>query len=226
MKYMGSKNRHAKEIISILNKHRKPFQLYVEPFVGGANIIDKMDSPRHGNDIDEDLICLWQSVSNGWMPPKEFTEQRYKEIKTECVSPERGYAAFALSYGGKKFGGWCRDKAGKRNYIDEAYRNACLQFPLLRDVLFTRFNYSELNIPDGSLVYCDPPYAGTTKYTSDFNHDFFWQWVRNLSENNTVFVSEYTAPDDFMCVWEKEVSSSLTSDTGSKRNVEKLWRIK
>lgn len=36
MKYVGSKNRHAKEILPIILKDRKPDQWYVEPFVGGG----------------------------------------------------------------------------------------------------------------------------------------------------------------------------------------------
>lgn len=42
MKYMGSKNRYAKEILPLILKDRKENQWYVEPFVGGANVIDKV----------------------------------------------------------------------------------------------------------------------------------------------------------------------------------------
>lgn len=50
MKYMGSKNRIAKDILPIILKERKPEQWYVEPFVGGCNIIDKVDGNRLGSD--------------------------------------------------------------------------------------------------------------------------------------------------------------------------------
>lgn len=223
MKYMGSKNRHAKEILDFIGTP----EIYVEPFCGGCNIIDKVKSTvRIGADLDIDLITLWRAVSDGWLPPTAFSEEEYNKIKTLPPSAMKGYAAFALSYGGKKFGGWCRDSAGKRNYVDEAYRNAYKQFPLLRGVKFHNCSYDMLYIPDGSTVYCDPPYFGTTKYGSDFNHDKFWDWVRDMSKRNTVLVSEYNAPIDFKCVWEKSVKSSLTSDTGSKIATEKLfiWR--
>ena len=42
---------------------------------------------------------------------------------------------------------------------------------------------------------------------------------------HTIFVSEYNMPEDFKCVWQKDVCSSLTSDTGSKKNVEKLFTL-
>ena len=42
MKYMGSKARHAKELLPIILKDHTPDMWYVEPFVGGANMIDKV----------------------------------------------------------------------------------------------------------------------------------------------------------------------------------------
>jgi len=52
----------------------------------------------------------------------------------------------------------------------------------------------------------------------------FWEWCREKSlEGHTVFISEYNAPDDFEAVWEKEIPSSLTRNTGAKHGVEKLF---
>lgn len=225
MKYMGSKNRHSRAIIQHMGCSLIKNQFYVEPFCGGCNLIDKIEGKRIASDIDEDLICMWQAVSEGWMPPPAFTEEQYNEIKSSDTSPLKGYAAFALSYAGKKFGGWCRDGEGKRNYVDEAYRNAIKQFPRLRGVDFRLCNYFDLEIPKGSTVYCDPPYAGTTGYKSNFDHEKFWDWVRYICDenHNDVYVSEYNAPDDFSSVWEKNVTSSLTENTGSKIATEKLF---
>ena len=52
MVYMGSKNRIAKELIPIITKDLKPNQWYVEPFVGGANMIDKIE-----HNIEKYCIC-------------------------------------------------------------------------------------------------------------------------------------------------------------------------
>ena len=225
MKYMGSKARHTKELLSVILRVRQPTQLFVEPFVGGANILAEVTGPRLGADIDHDLIALWQAVSSGWIPPRVFTEEQYKHIKYETTSPLKGYAAFALSYGGKKFGGWRRDRTHTRNYADEAYRNAQIQFPKLRGVKFRCCEYSTLVIPHGSVVYCDPPYAHTTRYTEKFDHTKFWVWCRETAKMNVVFVSEYSAPPDFVCVWEKAVTSSLTANTGGKRATERLFIV-
>lgn len=44
MKYMGSKSRIAKDIVPIIQKciDDNNLETYIEPFVGGANIIDKI----------------------------------------------------------------------------------------------------------------------------------------------------------------------------------------
>jgi len=55
MKYMGSKNRIAKEILLIMLKERGQ-RTWVEPFVGGANMIDKVEGKRIGADINPYLI--------------------------------------------------------------------------------------------------------------------------------------------------------------------------
>ena len=61
MKYMGSKNRIAEHILPIILKDRKENQYYVEPFVGGANMIDKVNGLRIGADINPYLIELFKN---------------------------------------------------------------------------------------------------------------------------------------------------------------------
>lgn len=76
------------------------------------------------------------------------------------------------------------------------------------------------------MIYCDPPYEGTTKYaTGGFNYKTFWNWVRELSLSNYVLVSEYNAPDDFTSIWEKSVTTSLKVDKHEDRT-EKLFTYK
>jgi len=231
MKYMGSKNRIAKYILPIILAERKPDQWWVEPFVGGANIIDKVKGKRIGADINSYLIAALVSIRDyvSELPKnnKEFTEDDYKQLRKSDDYKHKGYAGFAFSYSGKWFGGWRRDRLNKRDYVNESYKNAINQSPLLQEVRLINKSYLNLQIPENSLIYCDPPYEGTTKYKDDFNHVVFWQWCREKSkEGHMVFVSEYKAPEDFECIWQKELVSSLTKDTGSKKAVEKLFRYK
>ena len=99
----------------------------------------------------------------------------------------------------------------------------------LKDVVFLNEDYTSLAIPTESVVYCDPPYADTTGYKDSFDSSRLWDWVREISKNNTVYVSEYNAPADFECIWEKQTKSSLSANGksgGSKASTEKLFILK
>lgn len=231
MKYMGSKNRISKYILPIMASEKKSDQWWVEPFVGGGNMIDKVHGKRIGSDINHYLIdalisirdCVLDLPQNN----SQFTEDDYKQLRKNDDYKYKGYAGFAFSYGGKWLGGWRRDNLNKRDYVNESYKNAIKQSPLLQDVQLVNKSYLDLEIPDNSLIYCDPPYKLTTKYKDDFDHTIFWQWCREkVKEGHNVFVSEYNAPEDFECIWEKEIVSSLTKNTGSKKAVEKLFIYK
>ena len=45
-----------------------------------------------------------------------------------------------------------------------------------------------------------------------------------MSYDNLVIISEYSAPDDFICIWEKQINS--TYNKIKKDNVEKLFIYK
>lgn len=238
MKYMGSKARHAKELLPIILKDHSPDMWYVEPFVGGANMISKVPNnfKRFGSDTHEYLIALLSAAAKGWLPPENISEGQYTEIKNnkENYPPELvGYAGFALSYGAMWFSSYRKDSIGKRNYSAESYRGAIKEFPSLRGVKFTNKSFSELVLPKNCTIYCDPPYRDTAQYKNsktgkniDFDHERFYEWCRDRhKEGHKVFISEYWMPDDFVCVWSKEVNNSLTKNTGSKKGVEKLYTL-
>lgn len=231
MKYMGSKAKYAKEILPIILKGRKEHQWYVEPFAGGCNCIDKVDGPRIANDINYDLMEMFDSLCLGqFIPPKTISESEYLDIKNNPQNYPPGLRAFVsigCSYSGKVWGGYARGKNNKgmeRNYCEESANNLLSQRQNLKGVLFGSMSYKELRIPPRSIIYCDPPYAGTTKYRGKFNADDFWKWCdEKVKEGHAVFISEYNAPQDWKCVWQKQVNSSLTKNTGAKQAIEKLF---
>jgi len=111
------------------------------------------------------------------------------------------------------------------NHQDEARRGLMLQIPNLISVHFIQSDYKNLEIPPNSIIYCDPPYKGTVKYKNGINHNEFWEWCRNKSkEGHAVFVSEYNAPADFECVWQMEISNTLSKQNNFK-SVEKLFKF-
>ena len=74
------------------------------------------------------------------------------------------------------------------------------QLGRLRRLQLCNQDYRDLVIPAGAVVYCDPPYENTVGYKDSINHGDFWQWVRELSKTNFVYVSSYNAPDDMTIV--------------------------
>lgn len=233
MKYMGSKNRIAKHIIPIMLENYKGENFY-DLFCGGCNLIDKIPDiyNRYANDYNRATIkamimirtCLKEIPKNN----KEFTEEDYYKARDKFyegyITPFNSYVGYAYSYSGKLWGGWARGEG--RDYVAEAYRNAVKQSPKLHGITFTNLSYDDVEIKPNSLIYCDPPYKNTTKYKIDFDHDKFWDWCRiKHKEGHTVYISEYNAPEDFKCVWSKEIVSSLTKDTGSKKGKEKLFTL-
>ena len=236
LKYMGSKNRIAKHILPIILKDRKENQWYVEPFVGGANSIDKVNGKRLANDSNKYLLACLNALSKGWIPPKMISKDAYQDIKNNKDSyPANlvGYVGVNCSYSGKWFGGYAgivQTKQGIRNYINEAFSNVVKQSEKLTGIEFRSGGYLELDIPKNSIIYCDPPYKETTGYSNGFNHREFWDWCKDkCKEGHTVFVSEYQSPIGYAeVVWEKQVSSSLSANGkigANKKSVEKLFII-
>lgn len=223
---MGSKARIAKYILPIILKDRKEGQWYVEPFVGGANMIDKVDGNRIGCDSNQYLIALMQHLQTGWKPDIDPTKANYTRImnnKDSYSDQVVGYFGFLFSFGAKFFGGFVETKSS-RDRIGESIRNGEKTGRSIKGITFACCSYDEQQYPKESIIYCDPPYAGTTKYKDDFDHDKFWQWCRDKAkEGHQVFISEYNAPEDFVCVWQQELNVSLAKSGKRKKAVEKLF---
>jgi len=228
VQYMGSKNRIAKHILPIMLAERSPDQLWVEPFVGGANIIDKVDGKRIGNDIHKHLIALHKALQNGWIPPTEVNKEMYYAVKNnqEDYSDELiGFIGFLCSFGGKWWNGYAANNSGV-NYADRGSRMLVKQAKNFEGIEFLFGSYLDMKIPANSIIYCDPPYEGTTAYKDTVNYVEFWQWCRDkTNEGHKVFVSEYNAPGDFECVKVVEHKTQLNKNIKYKR-VEKLFRFK
>ena len=232
MKYMGSKNRIAKYILPIILKDRGINQWYVEPFFGGGNSMQHVEGKRLGGEANFFIASMWNKLINGWTP-ETITREQYQYIKnTDDPIDEHviGWTATACSYSGKWFGGFAgkvATKGGLRDYQAEAFANVRKQLPKLKGVEVIGCSYNELIIPPNSIIYSDPPYWGTTQYKDVFNSAEHFEWCRQKSkQGHLVFISEYTAPDDFVCVWQQEVKSSLSANGkagGNKVSIEKLF---
>lgn len=90
----------------------------------------------------------------------------------------------------------------------------------LERLKLSRKDYSDVAIPPGATVYCDPPYANTAGYIDDFDHERFYRWLRSMEF--PVFVSEYSMPDDFICFASIDKVCTYSSSKTIKR-VEKMF---
>jgi len=226
LRYFGGKARIGKDIAKYLNSVREDNQLYIEPFVGGGWVMSLMDGERLAYDKHPYLIKMYQALQGGWTPPTELTKDEYYYIKeNQDENPAlTGFVGFGCSFAGKWFGGYAHSK--DRNYCLNAYNSILNKMENMMDVTFECKDYKDLD-PEGALIYCDPPYKGTTQYgkiVGEFDSDEFWDYMREWSKSNTVVISEYSAPDDFVEVWRKETKTDIRNGKNEKeKRIEKLF---
>lgn len=238
MKYMGSKAKIASEILPFIHSYiaMNNIDTYIEPFVGGANMIDKVQCTyKFGYDKNKYLIALFKHIQEGGELPEDVSREQYADAKAHYRAKDDYYpdwylaaVGFLAGFNGRFFDGDYAqpgyDKEAYRDYYQEAKRNILNQMRLLGDTQFNSGDYKELN-PSNALVYADPPYAGTKGYlsvTKEFNHKEFWDIMREWSKNNIVLISEETAPEDFDVLWEQEVTRTIKANDKSKAT-EKLF---
>ncbi|MGL6009565.1 MAG: DNA adenine methylase [Culicoidibacterales bacterium] len=239
MVYLGSKNRISKYLKPIIESYiTEEINVYVEPFVGGANMIDKIDfHTKIGYDNNKYLIALLkQAQSDMSVFPETISEEEYKKVKNEKDSYEDWYVAlvgFCASFGSKWFGGYARVHKNNHGLIDlcviSGIKNLKKQAPNLKNIIFNSESYDSIQYEDvpKMLIYCDPPYAGTTKYHNVFDHEKFYEWCKNVTQHgHTILISEYNMPDEFTCIWEKEHSCKINGkNMKNTKRTEKLYTI-
>jgi len=231
MKYIGSKNRIAKYLLPILLANRKQNQYYVEPFVGGANIIDKVGGNRIASDNNEYLITLYHKLQHGYIPIDFISREDFYKIKQNKQQYPKEVVALCgilASYNGnwfRAYGGYSKTKSGKdRNYYKEGVKSLLKQVVNLKSIQFYHSEYDKLQIPQNSIIYCDPPYNNTDKTYSNkkFNYDKFYDWCRmQVKLGHFVYISEYAMPNDFTCIWSRELPTSMPNQ--KIKAVEKLF---
>ena len=214
MRYMGGKSRIAKPISEIISNNAGADKTFVSLFCGAVNVESKVKGFDRiiCNDNHEYLIALLQAVQQGYIPPDNISEEQYKHIRNNKDKYPKelvGFVGFGCSFGGRWFEGYARDK--NRNYCLEAKKFLLRKMETLKEAEFICGDYRNVAIPQGSVIYADPPYSNTTKYsTGEFNSNEFWEYMRKLAKaGNTVYISEQTAPEDFICIWEKPLRRTL-----------------
>lgn len=245
MRYLGGKSRTAKQIAGVI----QPAGPWWEPFCGGLSVSVQLAAYGPGlvSDANAALIALYTGVREGWDPPTEATEDEWRDARGLPDSdPRKAFFGFGGSYCGLWFSSpaverkrrwnrkqnyWCDDNAVG------ATRNALLRdIPRLAACRLECADFFTREVPAVEVIYCDPPYEGTTGYaaTGAFDHARFWSRCQDLAANTRVFVSEYACPVPHVEVWNRPsgcmlsgVGSGLDSRADPKVNtrVERLFRV-
>ena len=234
MRYMGGKSRIAKEITKVMLELSDKREVYVEPFLGGGAVAEHMCphfEAKYLSDAHEDLMLMWQALLEGWEPPEVVTPAEYAALRDAEPSALRGFVGFGGSFGGKWFGGFAKGgfqaNGEPRNHQAESKRNLLKGAAKLRGAKVSAAGYQTLpTVPAAPLIYCDPPYAGTTSYSTDsFDSAAFWAKAQEWAEKGAdVFVSEYSAPEGWDCVYVRDLKVSTNTADNRHTATEKLFR--
>lgn len=237
MVYLGGKHHQSDAYVKVIKQIAKQTgaTIYVEPFVGGFNVPTRMaqrGSPfkeHHLSDLMRDTIELHRVVAFQGFWPIPVDEATYKRLREERPDTLETYAAGLLqSFGGKRWGGFVafdqeHKTKGMLPYFVRRTHSLMRDGRALRDLQGVTLNvcpYDKVIIPDGAIVYCDPPYAGATGYQTGENFDTvaFWAWANALSKRCTVLVSEFTVPNDWDIVHTRARASLITVGKSPRQN--------
>lgn len=233
MKYLGGKQRLGKHISPIIKEYynNETMNGYLEPFCGSLGVLKHMtdlDTKIYANDYHPDLIQMWKELQEDtFVYPELVTEEDHKNAKLlESPNAMKSFIGFGMSFGGKFFGSYAHKYLGNKNedFLKEMKNSLERIKPKIKNVIFTNKDYKKLN-PKKKLIYCDPPYRNTkfpikyrtdTKYYDTFDNDAFWDVMRKWSKDNVVIISETSAPDDFVEIWNQESHRSIAQSSKTR----------
>ena len=228
------------ESIDISEEEGFKIKGYCEPFCGMLGVYQNIPElfkeeglklNYKAGDTNKSIIMMWNKTKKGWKPPVKLVS-RSKFMKLKCdgnSSAEKGYIGHYYGYMAKYFQPFDdRHNAKSRQKSSENVSNIGKKMKGSitdrSEVHFTPGSYEQFSKLSGYIIYCDPPYQKQSHYYTEdgkhitsFDHDKFLNWCRKMSENNIIFLSEYSAPKDFEQIW------SISSRTTGKVMKEKLY---
>lgn len=162
--------------------------------------------------------------------PDYVSEEQYRYVREhkEDDMALTGFVGFGCSFGGKFFGGYARGNRpdmSKRNYALESKKSLLKYNSMMQNAKFTCMDYKDVELPENCIVYCDPPYEGTTGYDNcKFDNSAFWDYMREISKNHLVYISELNAPDEFVSIWQKPITRTLDMNSDNYfKSLEQLF---
>ncbi len=192
LRRLGNKKKIAAEIIQHFPDHK----IYIEPFFGAGGMFFNKPKAKYNivNDLDSDVFNLFQVVMNQkeelekafYMMPihSDLLDYWKKNEETDPIKKALRFLFFSnFLYMGKPgtmsngaTGGSGHSKTGKEYFMNNIEET----FNLLTGVSFSNYDFKKFiesisfrkdgrNDEAKTLIYCDPPYLGTTdNYSNSF----------------------------------------------------------
>jgi DNA adenine methylase len=247
VRFHGGKARQGRHIVAAIAALEPTATCWVEPFIGGGNVAEQAalqlgDSSnlfRNGQSIDMLLadadplvVAMWEFDGGvEFVPYPLVSEAEYHAARSAgIVDRQTALTAFGCSFGGKRWGGYARSLENpSRSFVKAAGNVWRRQFDHIHSVntVVILSDYADLTVPDGAIVYCDPPYSGTTGYRGHgWDPERFYRWAEALSVRCSVYVSEYAAPSHWVQVWERDHQTSLKRDNKFGKVTERLFQVR
>lgn len=242
MRYLGSKKRHLGKILPIIQGaiDDNDIHAYLEPFVGGANVLSHVKCDRRfGYDANELTIELLRHVRDGGellpsVSRDEFNKARDEWRNGTLTRPlwQYGNICWLASFGNKGWqGSYAEPKCKsdpRRDIYQECVRNIMAQRDSLTGCVLEVSDYRDVKLPDERcVVYCDPPYNCPTQYENvspiDYSeyYDLLLEWH---DMGHIVICSEYSMPDDFECILEIPTKANLRNIV-TQRYADRIERL-
>ena len=238
-----------KHLYALLRPYLEQGYHYGEPFLGMASVASYVASQGHKgltlSDASPFVHGFWDAMIFGqeidW---SLLTEENYHSLRAgnQRHNPEfverYGYAvACALGFGCSFGEAWLRSRYwGHRlqsgtTLIHKTETTSRRKASFLKNAEVELYNLSYQDVPlrDKCLIYCDPPYRGTTcSYSAEpFDPKAFDQWCRERArEGHIVLVSEYTAPPDAEIIFTKPQKQTFSHNAKTSERVELVYTFR
>lgn len=166
---------------------------------GGASASARLETAERRLNISRN-ITRWSEPRGGGVPSGTNAQ---RNCNTRNVADSRCFKKKLQATLGTNTGSeptaLHRLQYRERQHAMPVHQGGGQALPITSSVL----DYAEVEIPKGSVIYCDIPYEGTNVYNGAEHFDYgrFYRWAESQTE--PVFISSYDMPRDrFDCVAE------------------------
>lgn len=189
---------------------------------------------RHSTFKKKCCDFLRELSNNNWKADIIQQNPFYKmSSKKEWISHGKTGSKIVGVYGSSEL--FCIDRIKRIKQLEHLERSKRIKLIANNNIInnlpainTSSVDYRLLDIPNNSIIFCDPPYKDSTvKYNDQkFNHEEFYEWCLEKAKHNQVFVTEYNIDHPhFHLIGEKERQISLNGQGSKGMKIEKLYKV-